>query len=100
MSNIGFDLTPRNICLALFVLAIAVFSVLSVIFCIADKRRAKRGARRVPEATLFTVSALGGALCMYITMLLIRHKTKHVKFMVGLPFMILFHALAVYLILT
>ena len=42
-----------------------------------DKRAARQGHWRIPESTLFTVAALGGALVMLASMLLIRHKTRH-----------------------
>ncbi len=64
----------------------AIISLLAIILTGIDKRFAKERPRsRVPEATLFLVSALGGSLSMYLTMLLIRHKTKHLSFMLGLP---------------
>ena len=44
---------------------------------------------RTPEKTLLILSALGGSVAMLITMLLIRHKTKHVKFMLGIPIIII-----------
>lgn len=63
-------------------------NVLSAIVCIADKIKAKHHKRRVSEKTLFVLSFLGGALFMYITMQLIRHKTLHKRFMIGLPLII------------
>lgn len=60
-------------------------SVISVIITIHDKRAAVRRARRVPERRLLILSALGGSVAMYITMQLIRHKTLHAKFMLGIP---------------
>jgi uncharacterized membrane protein YsdA (DUF1294 family) len=50
-----------------------------------DKYAAKRKKARIPEKTLFLTALFGGSLAMYITMLVIRHKTKHKRFMVGLP---------------
>ena len=41
------------------------------------------------------LGALGGALPMYVTMRIIRHKTKHKKFMIGLPVFAVIHAAAV-----
>ncbi|QAT49759.1 DUF1294 domain-containing protein [Caproiciproducens sp. NJN-50] len=52
---------------------------------VLDKHRAKRHLWRVPESRLLLLSALGGSPAMLLTMLLIRHKTKHAKFMVGIP---------------
>ena len=71
---------------------LAAISLVSVAVCVFDKARSKRrGARRVPEATLLWLSALGGATAMLVTMLLIRHKTRKAKFMVSLPLMIAAH---------
>ena len=66
---------------------IAVISLISIIVCVYDKKISKRGdvKLRIPEKSLFIWSALGGSLAMFITMKLIRHKTKHVSFMVGIP---------------
>ena len=66
----------------------AFISLLAVILTLHDKSAAQRHKRRVRESTLLLVSALGGSAAMLVTMLLIRHKTKHAKFMVGLPLMI------------
>ena len=73
-------------------------SGLAVILTAVDKIAAKCRARRIPEATLFTVSLLGGSAAMYLCMLLIRHKTKHKRFMLGLP-VILMVQVAVWVIL-
>ena len=72
---------------------IAVISLISIIVCIYDKKISKRNdvRLRIPEKSLFIWSAVGGSLAMYITMRLIRHKTKHVSFMVGIPVIIILH---------
>lgn len=72
----------------LWVYLLGIFLV-SVVVTIADKHKAKKGAWRVPEATLLWLAALGGSVAMYLTMHLIRHKTKHLKFMLGIPVIIL-----------
>ena len=62
---------------------IALISTIGVILCVYDKIASKhRGARRIREVTLCTLGLLGGALCMLLTMLWIRHKTKHTAIMV------------------
>ena len=73
---------------------LAAVSLISIVITIADKIKAKRHAWRIPEAALLGWSALGGSIAMFITMLLIRHKTKHAKFMVGIPLIILFQITA------
>ena len=73
---------------------ICVLSVISVILCTYDKIVSKRNnvKFRIPEATLLWLSALGSAVAMLLWMLIIRHKTKHPKFMVGLPVIIVLQA--------
>lgn len=83
----------------LMLIYFAVISVVSIIITIADKSKAKRDAWRIPEATLMLVGLAGGALPMYVTMKTIRHKTKHKKFMIGLPLEIALHAAIACLIL-
>ena len=66
-----------------------------------DKLKAKRGAWRIPEATLLLVAFLGGSLGAFLGMELFRHKTKHAKFKVLVPLFLVLHiALAVYIFKT
>ena len=65
---------------------LSVISLISIVVCMYDKFAAKHNPRhRTRERTLLLLSALGGSVAMYATMQLIRHKTKHVKFMLGIP---------------
>ncbi len=79
--------------------AIAVYffaiSAVSIFVTVYDKKVSKiKGHRRVPERTLLLLLALGGGPAMLITMTLIRHKTKHSKFMIGIPAIIIAEYLA------
>ena len=77
----------------------AVISLVTVIVTVYDKIAAKKRPRhRVPENTLLLLAVLGGGPAEYLTMQIIRHKTKHKKFMVGLPVIILLEAAAVGLV--
>lgn len=78
---------------------ILLINLISIIVCIADKIKAQRNLWRISEKTLFMLSAIGGALGMYLTMITIRHKTKHKNFMIGLPFMFLVHGVLLLLVL-
>ena len=62
-----------------------VISAVSVVVTILDKIAAQRRALRVPEIVLLLLAAAGGSVAMFITMLIIRHKTLHPKFMIGIP---------------
>lgn len=50
-----------------------------------DKFCAKKGAWRVPEIRLLGLAALGGSAGALLAMFLFRHKTKHLKFTIGVP---------------
>lgn len=74
-----------------FLIYYAVVAVMSVVITAHDKNAAKKDAWRVSEAMLMGVGLIGGALPMLLTMKLIRHKTKHPKFMIGLPAEMILH---------
>jgi len=73
----------------LIIAYLALISILAAVITIIDKINAKTDSRRIPEDFLLTLGLLGGSLSEYITMKLIRHKTRHNKFMVGLPVLLL-----------
>ena len=76
---------------------LAIISLVSAIVCIYDKLISKKNrvALRIPEKILFLLSALGGSVAMLATMLVIRHKTKHKRFMIGIPVIIVLQAVLV-----
>lgn len=69
----------------IFIIYICIISLISIIVTVCDKYFAIHRKWRVRESTLLILSALGGSVAMYITMQLIRHKTRHIKFMLGIP---------------
>ena len=81
------DFIMDNLVLSILLAWVAIVSLISIIVCIYDKKISKKNRveLRIPEKTLLMWSALGGSIAMYVTMLLIRHKTKHAKFMFGIP---------------
>lgn len=82
-------------------LAVWLIAINLVTFAVygADKRRARRGAWRVPEKTLFLLPLLGGSVGALLGMRVFRHKTKHWCFVWGVPAILLAQlALAVWLL--
>lgn len=73
-------------------------SIFAVIITITDKRNAIKSKRRIPEDFLLTIGLIGGALAEFITMKVIHHKTRHKKFMIGLPIEIIVQTAAAILI--
>ena len=68
-----------------------MISVISVMLTVYDKVASMSKKWRIPEKVLMLFGFFGGATAMYVTMQLIRHKTKHKKFMIGLPCFIIIH---------
>jgi len=85
--------------LILIALWLAVISVITVTVTVTDKIKAKKGSRRIPEKTLIILALLGGSAAEYFIMRLIRHKTLHKKFMLGLPLIIIFQLIMAVLVL-
>lgn len=74
-----------------------VLSALSIIATLYDKLAARFFKRfRIPEISLLTLAAMGGSVTMLITMIIIRHKTRKYKFMVGIPIIIILQVIALY----
>ncbi|MBR5498278.1 MAG: DUF1294 domain-containing protein [Clostridia bacterium] len=70
---------------------LGTMSIIAVIMTVYDKRAARKGRSRISEKALMLEAFFGGATAMYTTMQIIRHKTKHTSFMVGLPIFIIVH---------
>lgn len=75
----------------IMVVYIAIINIAASLAAVSDKRRAQKGKWRIPESTLMLLGLFGGATLEFITMKKIRHKTKHIKFMVGLPVEMFLH---------
>lgn len=67
---------------------LVLVNALAFLLMLSDKLKAKKGAWRIPEATLIAVAALGGSIGAIFGMYLFRHKTRHLKFRLGLPLII------------
>lgn len=75
--------------LKILLVYLAVCSAVTVVVTVVDKVNAKKKKSRVPEATLLLLGILGGSAAELLAMLLINHKTRHLKFMIGLPAILL-----------
>ena len=72
---------------------LAIINAISFILMLADKYKAKKNLWRIPEATLMGFAAAGGSIGALAGMYLVRHKTKHLKFNVGVPILLFIHIL-------
>lgn len=85
-----------NIAITILIYYFAVVSLISILVTVIDKYKAIHHKWRIKESTLLVLSALGGSAAMYVTMLTIRHKTKKLKFMLGIPLIMLAQALVIF----
>lgn len=80
-------------------LYLVIINAASFLLMRADKLKARRGAWRIPESTLMGVAAIGGSVGALIGMYRFRHKTRHVKFTLGIPLILIAQiALAIWLL--
>lgn len=81
-----------------FYLYLLLINAVGYLIMLIDKRKAKKGAWRIPEATLIGVAAIGGSLGSLLGMYHFRHKTRHKKFTIGVPLLLIAHiALLIFL---
>ena len=62
-----------------------IINAAGLLLMLVDKWKAKKNRWRVRESTLLLVAALGGSVGCLIGMYLFRHKTRHLKFTLGIP---------------
>lgn len=67
----------------LVVINIATFIVYGV-----DKSKSKKKKWRISEKTLILLAVVGGSIGAILGMNIFRHKTKHLKFSIGVPVII------------
>ena len=73
----------------LFLYYILIINLYGIFVMYSDKKKSKKGRWRTPENTLFTIAAAFGALGIFMGMRLFRHKTKHKKFTIGIPLILI-----------
>ena len=84
----------------IFLYYLAAISLISLVITVYDKIAAKKLPKhRTRESTLLLLSAVGGSVAMLLTMVIIRHKTRHTKFMLGIPVIILLQLVSVWVLL-
>lgn len=62
-----------------------IINAAGFVLMLTDKYKAKKNLWRIPENTLMGVAAIGGSLGCLMGMYAVRHKTKHLKFTLGIP---------------
>jgi uncharacterized membrane protein YsdA (DUF1294 family) len=69
------------------------------VFMLADKYKAKKSLWRIPEKILIGIALIGGSLGCIGGMYAVCHKTKHLKFTLGIPLILAVQIIAAIIIL-
>ncbi len=77
---------------------IIIINIISFFIMLYDKRQAIYHNFRISEKTIFIVSLLLGGIGTYVGMYVFRHKTKHLKFTIGIPIVIILNIISVFYI--
>ena len=73
----------------LILLYLLIINAIAFLLMLVDKQKARKNLWRIPEATLMTSALLGGSIGALIGMYTVRHKTKHLKFTLGIPLILI-----------
>lgn len=73
----------------LLIIYLLIINLVGVTAMGTDKSKAKKGAWRISEKTLFFISIIGGSIGTWAGMYLFRHKTKHWYFVIGMPLILI-----------
>lgn len=82
------------ICLGVFAVYMVIISIFGVCQVKRDKKLSEVSKTsysywRIPESQLMLIAAMGGSFAMYSALKKYHHKTKHAKFMIGIPIIML-----------
>lgn len=69
----------------LILLYLLTVNAIGFLLMLGDKRMAQKKLWRIPEATLLIAAIIGGSVGCLIGMYTFRHKTRHLKFTLGIP---------------
>lgn len=73
----------------IFIVYILIINLYGFYIMFTDKHKSVKGQWRIPEARLFGVAAAFGSPGILAGMYAFRHKTKHIKFVIGIPVILL-----------
>ena len=77
-----------------------IINAAAFLLMLVDKFKAKRNLWRIPESTLIGSAVIGGSVGALLGMYAVRHKTKHLKFTIGIPVILAVHVIAAAVLLS
>lgn len=82
-----------------FLFYLFIINLTGFLIMFIDKSRAIHKEWRIPEKNLIGISIIGGSVGMLLGMSMFRHKTKHKKFTIGIPFILIVQVILIILYL-
>ena len=67
------------------IIYLLIINIIGFLIMLIDKKKAKYYKWRIPEKTIILITLLGGGIGTIAGMYIFRHKTKKIKFTLGLP---------------
>lgn len=83
----------------LILIYLLIVNAIAFLLMLVDKQKARRKLWRIPEATLLLSAAIGGSIGALAGMYTFRHKTKHLKFTLGVPAILIAQIVVAFLVL-
>ena len=77
------------------IIYLVIINIIGFLIMFIDKQKAKKGKWRIPEKTLFIITAIGGGIGTIAGMYVFRHKTQKIAFVIGLPMITILEIIAI-----
>lgn len=71
------------------ILFFSIINALSYLIMHIDKNNARKNGQRISEASIIAIAAIGGSIGVLIGMYTLRHKTRKLRFTIGVPIILL-----------
>ena len=83
----------------MILLYLLIVNAVAFLLMLADKHKARKKLWRIPESTLLLSAAIGGSVGALAGMYTFRHKTRHLKFTLGVPVILVAQIVCVFLLM-
>ena len=83
----------------MLLLYLLIVNAVAYLLMLVDKQKARKKLWRIPESTLLLSAAIGGSIGSLAGMYTFRHKTKHLKFTLGVPAILIAQIVIVFLLI-
>ena len=83
----------------MILLYLLIVNAVAFLLMLVDKQKARKKLWRIPESTLLLSAAMGGSIGALAGMYTYRHKTKHMKFTLGVPAILIAQIVGIFLLM-